>query len=490
MSFFPSFHPAIEAEPSTASYVSNRTAAYISAHRFEDALTDALRADYLDPGNEKILFRLARIYTFLGHPSKALEIYSRIPDSPAITRERQVAAKMLRDIELADDALRNDPGGNRALYQLDQANKALGPGVAVPREWTLKRISAYLKMGTAKNNVNALGEAQNIVRNMLRENAQDPDVLTLRGRIFYQQGEYDQAIRHFKRALDMDPDSSSTIKHLRQVQKILRLKESGNTAFKSRRYQESIDIYTQALEIDPTNPNMNSKLLQNRAAAYLNAKQPELAVKDCDRALELDPAYLRARRVRAKAVGQTGDWETAVKDLKAIAEENPSEAGLAEEIRHAELELKKSKRKDHYKTLGVEKTATETEIKKAYRKKAIQYHPDKNMGANRDASDAMFKEIGEAYETLSDAKKREAYDSGADLIDPSDMFSGGATGGMGGMGGMGGGGVHINPEMLFNMMNGGGGGFASSSGGFGRGGGGGGFGRGGGFQSNPFGSDW
>ena len=101
------------------------------------------------------------------------------------------------------------------------------------------------------------------------------------------------------------------------------------------------------------------------------------AIADCERALRLDSSYTKARKTKAKALGESGDWEEAVKELKAIHEANPEEPGIAKDIRNAELELKKSKRKDYYKILGVEKDADETQIKKAYRKLAIIHHPDK-----------------------------------------------------------------------------------------------------------------
>ncbi|XP_070566642.1 dnaJ homolog subfamily B member 6-like isoform X9 [Ptychodera flava] len=64
---------------------------------------------------------------------------------------------------------------------------------------------------------------------------------------------------------------------------------------------------------------------------------------------------------------------------------------------------------DYYKVLGISRTATEEEIKKAYRKLALKWHPDKNQD-KKDEAEKKFKEISEAYQVLSDKKKKEIYD--------------------------------------------------------------------------------
>ncbi|HOH96199.1 MAG TPA: DnaJ domain-containing protein, partial [Candidatus Enterocola sp.] len=66
------------------------------------------------------------------------------------------------------------------------------------------------------------------------------------------------------------------------------------------------------------------------------------------------------------------------------------------------------KKRDYYEVLGIAKTATEDEIKKAYRKKAIEFHPDKNPG-NKEAEE-KFKEAAEAYDVLGNPQKRQRYD--------------------------------------------------------------------------------
>ena len=65
-------------------------------------------------------------------------------------------------------------------------------------------------------------------------------------------------------------------------------------------------------------------------------------------------------------------------------------------------------KEDYYKVLGIDKGASESEIKKAYRKSAIKYHPDKNPG-DKDA-EAKFKQAAEAYEVLGNSDKRAKYD--------------------------------------------------------------------------------
>lgn len=114
---------------------------------------------------------------------------------------------------------------------------------------------------------------------------------------------------------------------------------------------------------------------------------------------------------------------------------------------------------DYYQILGVDRKASAEELKKAYRKLAMQYHPDKNKDDK--TAEAKFKEISEAYDILKDEQKRAAYDRfGKGAFDGS--MGGGGGGGFSGGGGFGGAFSDIFEDMFGDIMGGRGGGGAAN----------------------------
>ena len=105
---------------------------------------------------------------------------------------------------------------------------------------------------------------------------------------------------------------------------------------------------------------------------------------------------------------------------------------------------------DYYESLEVSRTASPDELKKAFRKQAMRYHPDRNPGD--DAAEQKFKEINEAYDVLKDEQKRAAYDRyGHDAFEGGmGGMGGGFGGGFAGAGGLG----DIFDQMFGDMMGG------------------------------------
>lgn len=137
----------------------------------------------------------------------------------------------------------------------------------------------------------------------------------------------------------------------------------------------------------------------------------------------------------------------------------PSASGGAKEYTSSQVEAVKEVlkvRHDYYKCLGVEKTVDEITLKKAYRKKALLFHPDKNGAPG---ADEAFKVISRAWEVLSDETLKRRYDQTG--VDPGSRQSMAGPGGGGGPGGMYGPGMQfegaMSPEDLFNLFFGAGG---------------------------------
>ena len=111
-----------------------------------------------------------------------------------------------------------------------------------------------------------------------------------------------------------------------------------------------------------------------------------------------------------------------------------------------------AEKRDYYEVLGIQKGASDSEIKRAYRKMAKKYHPDNNPGDKK--AEEMMKEVNEAYEVLSNPDKKAAYDQYGHAA--FDQTAGGGAGGFGGFGGFGSGGMEFDMGDIFGSMFGGG----------------------------------
>lgn len=110
---------------------------------------------------------------------------------------------------------------------------------------------------------------------------------------------------------------------------------------------------------------------------------------------------------------QQEKFDDAVRLVEEAIQEQGRTKPLLELRSRSQQLLKKSKMKDYHKMLGVPKDADDQALKKAFRKLALKYHPDKVDGDKQEA-EAYFAELSEAYEVLTDPEKRRLYDMGED----------------------------------------------------------------------------
>lgn len=297
----------------------------------------------------------------------------------------------------------------------------------------------------------------------MKMDAASADAVYVRGLCLYYNDNIDKGLTHFQRALALDPDhknarvmrvkaknlkekkeegkwiceclmyhfeTRSTHQH-RKLHKTFFLcvySFAGNKLFKSGKFRDAHALYTQALEIDPLNADINSKLYYNRALVNSKIGNIRDAISDCTSVLKVNQNYLKALLLRAKCQNDMENYEECVKDYEAALKMEKT-IEIKNLLKDAKLALKRSKRKDYYKILGIDRRATDEEIKKAYRKRALVHHPDRHSNASEEEKqeqEKKFKEVGEAYAVLSDPQKRDRFDNGQDMddveFDPTQMY--------------------------------------------------------------------
>jgi len=436
------YSEAIQMCPGTAAFYGNRSACHMMLSQFTQALEDAKNAVQLDTDFVKGYIRVAKCCISLGDVRSAEAALSKVLELDPAQGSNLVNAEQA---SLAQ--LKKFQADTEQAYQVKDYRKAL---FCIDRSLSVALASRPLKVARAEclAYLGRYGESQEIANDLLRLDNMNADAIYVRGLCLYYEDNVDKAFTHFKHVLRLAPDHQKAKDVYQKARLLKQKKEEGNEAFKAGKLAEAHKLYSEALEIDPCNKFTNAKLFFNRATVLSKLKRVDESIADCTSALSLDPKYQKALLRRAKTHLDSENFEEAVHDYEAALRMDPGNRELKQSLHQSKVRLKQSKRKDYYKILGVERGANDDEIKKAYKKRALATHPDRHAGASeaeKREQENKFKEIGEAYDVLSDTKKRSRYDNGHDL---EDLDGGGGHGFHG----------EMDPNQIFQAFFGGGGG--------------------------------
>jgi len=435
---------AIALDGTVAAFYGNRAQCQFHLRDYAAALADNRKSIEVDGRFVKGYVRAGSCHIKLGELEEAAEQFeSARREDTGNNMEAIRSGKVVKELQSKAEA------ADAALASGDYA-RARTLGAQLYGECPASVRMGLIKVEALVNDHRA-GEACKVCSELMSHHGQTVQLLAQRGKCLHYCGNTEQAQAHLQRALQNDPDYRDAQILLKTIRKLERAKAAANASFKAGRYAEAVEGYGTALEIDPSNDDLNSKLHCNRANASNKLGKFEDAVKDATAAIELNEGYAKAYGMRGGAYLELEHYESSIADYDKASELSDGEE-YDRLLRKAKLELKKSKRKNLYKILGVAKTVNERDIKKAYRKSALVWHPDKHgMDTDKEQAHAekMFKDIGEAYAILSDPQKRERYDQGMDI---EDIEQGGGMGGFGG----GGGGPDVN-DIFASMFAGGGG---------------------------------
>lgn len=440
-----------EGKPGNAAELFERVSQSIKVKRYTEALDDLNAAIEADPTLSEAYLRRASLLRQICRYKESEGSYRKFlelkPGNSAAEKELSQLLQAQSALETAQSFF--DSGNfSKSLEYINKIVLVFSPECSKAKLLKVKLLVAD------KDYEGAIAESGFI----LKEDENNLEALLFRGRAYYYLADHDVAMRHYQKGLRLDPEHSELKKAYFGLKNLLKKSKSAEDNVSKGKLRLAVEEFKAALAVDPNHLAHNIHLHLGLCKVLVKLGRGKDALDSCDEVLKINEELVEALVQRGEAKLLTEDWEGAVQDLKSAAQKSPQDTNIREALMRAEKALKISKRKDYYKILGISKMSSMAEIKRAYKKLALQWHPDKNVD-NRNEAEAKFREIAAAYEVLSDEDKRTRYDRGEDIEDM------GMGGGGGGFNPFGGGGQQFTFHFEGGFPGGFGGGFPGGGGG-------------------------
>lgn len=395
----------------------NCAASCLMLRRAEDCCARCEEALALDPVNFKIRARLAMAKVATGDFREARATLGDINRDTTLASAMKQIDEIESKLAAADKMLASGRPGQAisSFVELDSKGLTDCPALA-------------LRMGRCYLELKNFPRVLNTTQQVLRVNPRNIDALILRTEALYRNNQamldtrqwpepLEQGQRLLREALSFDPDHSGA-QGLRKRLRLLCTKHGEmRTAFENREFETAREILDAMAAESTDNPILHSRLYCERAKASMRLKDWRTCIKDVGQATYKDHELVQPYYYRATALQALERHEDAVQELEALFSWHRVQE-VHDKLQDAKFQLKKFKRPNYYEILKVPSVASQMEIRKAYRERAAEWHPDKKGHLDAEAqknAEEMFKTIGQANEVLVDPVKKELYDKGYDL---------------------------------------------------------------------------
>ncbi|PSK50355.1 hypothetical protein B9Z65_299 [Elsinoe australis] len=484
--------------------ITSATAALAQGHA-QDALTYFNVAVARDPQNYLTIFRRGAAYLQLGKHAQANQDFDKVLAIKPNFEGALVQRAKLKSRTADWDAAKKDyktagKGKGEEMRELEEAQGAgkLSADAEKSGDWGACTSNADVAINVASGSLDLrqrrahcrfekgeIVEGLSDLLHVAQMSSSEDNFLKLSATYFYALNEPENGLSQIRKCMHSDPDSKACRKLLKGEKAIdKRLKKIRGLAEK-RQYNsavkqlvrtgedegllEEIKVETAELKKAGTIPanapsHLYESLVELTCEAYTEMNNLKRAAPYCNEALLFNPNCLPALIGKATREIDSDDFEDAIRTLNTAQEAHGNNQKVMELLQKAQNLLKRSKQKDYYKVLGVSRDADAREIKRAYRKLSVKFHPDKasQQGFTTEEAQKKMASINEAYEVLSDPELKQRFDNGDDPNDTAQQqgnpfqgspFGGGFPGGQQFMFQQGGGGQR------FKFHAGGGGGF-------------------------------
>ncbi|RLN52835.1 hypothetical protein BBJ29_004048 [Phytophthora kernoviae] len=404
----------IELEPKNERNFYKRFRAYLSERKYSHALSDLSLSLDVNPRYKQGILQRGKLLMMLGQCAEAsadfqsfVEFY---PTDAAGAEQLEKSRQCANYIDEAEHA--HSRGDYQSAYTyLTQVLE--GSAISsVPLLLERAQLSVSLQ-----NPYDAIADLGSI----LKLEPSNLPALQMRGEVLYSLGDkqsLEAAQSHYRQGLHSDPEHKGMKVLYRRLKKVLKYVNRAEDAMQRGAHGEAAEDWQSALEVDPQHGLMNKEFYLQLCTSKQHLKQYSEARDACEKVIAIDSNYALAYVKLSEAQIGLELFEEAVRSAKRATELDDSSHEFKEKLAQAEAALKQSKNKNYYKILGVARDSQAKEIKKAYRKQALEWHPDKHTDkdeAEREEVEKRFHDIAEAYEILSNEETRAMYDRGEDV---------------------------------------------------------------------------
>ncbi|XP_040342911.1 dnaJ homolog subfamily C member 3 [Herpailurus yagouaroundi] len=246
--------------------------------------------------------------------------------------------------------------------------------------------------------------------------------------LYYQLGDHELSLSEVRECLKLDQDHKRCFAHYKQVKKLNKLIESAEELIRDGRYTDATSKYESVMKTEPSVAEYTIRSKERICHCFSKDEKPVEAIRVCSEVLQTEPDNVNALKDRAEAYLIEEMYDEAIQDYETAQEHNENDQQIREGLEKAQRLLKQSQKRDYYKILGVKRNAKKQEIIKAYRKLALQWHPDNFQNEEeKKKAEKKFIDIAAAKEVLSDPEMRKKFDDGEDPLDAESQQGGGGN---------------------------------------------------------------
>lgn len=402
-------------EPDSSNNYYGRFRVYLRQNKMKEAMSDLNKVLDLEPSHEQALGQRAKLTLRMGRCSDAVEDFVKLKAINANSKELSSSDQASR-CEIAQRHANNQYERQQYHAAREHFNQAIQYTIISTTQqeqctdMLLKRAHCSFHMGDWHQVISDCGKVLKGMKDNL-------DALTLRGNAYYALGELDTAKEHYRQALHFDPEHNDSKQGHRLTKKVGSALSKSQNSMTTGQYAEAVKHLNNLLNADPNHQVFVVAAWGDLGEAYRKLGEYDLAKENIFKIIERDSNNWNAHKIHGNIVLDQEDYEEAVKIFRHAHELSGGDASVQQDLQRAEAALKQSKQKDYYKILGVPRNSQIKQIKKAYREKALEWHPDKHQGeVEKEKAEKQFQLVAEAYEILSDKELRGKYDRGEEVF--------------------------------------------------------------------------